>query len=443
METNREPRAQPKRRAERTKATSRARNADSAASARTAAPRGASSRDARARPGRSRRTARDPEPADTESEAELDYRKTAILNAVVSEYIDTAQPVGSAHVTGTPGVEVSSATVRTEMAALEREGYLVQPHTSAGRIPTDKGYRFFVDHLGRTGTLGPHQRQEVRKFFAHVHGEVEELLSHTSGLLADLTDYAAVVVGPRHESATIRSVQIVSLSPRLALVVVVLSDGALEKKTIDLTSDTTEDVLAGAAAHLTAYVRDTTLARAALVPDARDSAVNAVVQCGVDALGQLAGTDEAEHVFVGGSSRMASAFDAVETVRSVLSILEQQLIVVELIEDILDRGLSVAIGTEHGFEPLAACALVVAPVAVEGEVTGTVGVVGPTRMHYPRALAAVELVGQQLGAHLAGTTPLVRERPAPSTAPSPAPRRRQSPSGSSGGGRRAGGRDGD
>ena len=89
----------------------------------------------------------------------LDDRKAAILNAVVSEYIETAQPVGSTHISETPGVEVSSATVRSEMAALEREGYLVQPHTSAGRIPTDKGYRFFVDHLGRPGTLGPHERQ--------------------------------------------------------------------------------------------------------------------------------------------------------------------------------------------------------------------------------------------------------------------------------------------
>ncbi len=114
---------------------------------------------------------------------------------------------------------------------------------------------------------------------------------------------------------------------------------------------------------------------------------------------------EPDHVFVGGSSHMASAFDAVETVRSVLSILEQQLVVVGLIEDILDRGLSVAIGAEHGFEPLASCALVLAPVAIEGEVAGTIGVVGPTRMHYPRALAAVELVGEQLGEHLgAGTS---------------------------------------
>src|ERR1700676_1499127 len=172
---------------------------------------------------------------------DLDVRKAAILNAVVTEYIASAQPVGSQHVVDAPGVSVSSATVRSEMAALEREGYLVQPHTSAGRIPTDKGYRFFVDHLGRPGTLGPHERHEVRKFFAHVHGEVEDLLGRTSGLLAGLTDYAAVVVGPKHESATIRSVQLVGLSPRLALLVVVLSDGAVEKRTIDLPSDTTDD----------------------------------------------------------------------------------------------------------------------------------------------------------------------------------------------------------
>jgi heat-inducible transcriptional repressor len=244
----------------------------------------------------------------------------------------------------------------------------------------------------------------VRKFFAHVHGEVEDLLGRTSGLLAGLTDYAAVVVGPKHESATIRSVQLVGLSPRLALLVVVLSDGAVEKRTIDLPCDTSDDLLAEAATHLAACTRGGTLASAGAVPDLRDPAIDTVVRCGVEALSQLVAAGEPDHVFVGGSSRMASAFDAVETVRSVLSILEQQLVVVELIEDILDRGLSVAIGAEHGFEPLAACALVLAPVAIEGEVAGTIGVVGPTRMHYPRALAAVELVGEQLGEHLGAST---------------------------------------
>ena len=115
---------------------------------------------------------------------------------MVTEYIGTAQPVGSSHVASAPGVEVSSATVRSEMVALERDGYLVQPHTSAGRIPTDKGYRFFVDHLTEPGILGPTQRRQVSLFFDQVHGEMETMLERASGLLSELTSYAAVVVGP-------------------------------------------------------------------------------------------------------------------------------------------------------------------------------------------------------------------------------------------------------
>ncbi|HXX89142.1 MAG TPA: heat-inducible transcriptional repressor HrcA [Acidimicrobiales bacterium] len=339
----------------------------------------------------------DAEPA---ASVELDPRKAAILNAVVAEYIDTAQPVGSAHVTHSPGIEVSSATVRSEMAALEREGYLVQPHTSAGRIPTDRGYRFFVDHLANPGRLGPEQRQQVRQFFAHVHGEVEDLLSRTSGLLANLTDYASVVVAPGHDAASVLSVQLVGLAPRRALLVVVLDDGAVEKALVDLSSDADEPLLTAVAARLTTSWRGRALGSPAGDEISGDPTTDAVARRALAEFAKMAGAGESEHVFVGGSSHMAGAFDAVETVRSVLSILEQQLVVVELIEDVLDRGLSVAIGTEHGFEPLASCALVVAPVSVEGEPVGTIGVLGPTRMHYPRALAAVQVVGEQLGAHL-------------------------------------------
>lgn len=337
------------------------------------------------------------------AEDALDERKAAILNAVVVEYIDSAQPVGSAHITGTPGVEVSSATVRSEMAALERDGFLVQPHTSAGRIPTDKGYRFFVDHLGRPGTLGPDQRQQVRQFFRHVHGEVEDLLGRTSGFLADLTDYAAVVVGPTHEHSVIRSIQVVDLGSNVALLVVVLSDGAVEKRPFDIPEGVNDKMLAAAAAALSTKVHDRTLAEASRMVIRDDNITGDLSVRLADTLANLSRPDEPDRVFVGGSSRMAAAFDAVDTVRSVLSILEQQMVVVELIEHILDQGLSVSIGTEHGFEPLAACALVVAPVSIEGESAGIVGVVGPTRMNYPRALAAVRVVGEQLSERLGHT----------------------------------------
>jgi heat-inducible transcriptional repressor len=334
-------------------------------------------------------------------EGDLDPRKAAILTAVVNEYIASAQPVGSQHVAAAPGVNVSSATVRAEMVALEGEGYLAQPHTSAGRIPTDKGYRFFVDHLTRPGMLDAARRRQVRDFFDHAHGEIEDMLERTSGLLADLTDCTAMVVGPAHGPAPFRSVQLVALGPRVALAVVVLADGTVEKQQFEFSDDVADATLAAASQHLQGELRDHSLDT---IPPAvgptGDPAVDAVAGAGLQAIRSLGTAEAGDQLYVGGSSRMAAAFDAVDTVRSVLSILEQQLVVVSLLRDVLDRGLSVAIGTEHGFEPLASCAIVVVPVSVEGGASGTVGLLGPTRMNYPQALAAVQVVGEQLGARL-------------------------------------------
>jgi len=332
----------------------------------------------------------------------LNARRAAILEAVVTEYIGSAEPVGSSHVASAPGVQVSSATVRSEMVALEREGYLVQPHTSAGRIPTDKGYRFFVDHLTSPGVLGPTQRRKVTQFFDHVHGEMETVLERASGLLSELTSHAAVVVGPSHEWASIRSVQLVGLSPLHALLVVVLSDGAVEKRTIDLETEASDEELATASGLLTAHVVGTTLAGPWPAPTSGSGRVDTLVASAHRALESLGGGLEADHVFVGGPARLAEAFDAVETVRSVLAILEQQLVVVSLLRDVLDRGLSVAIGTEHGFEPLSSCAVVVSPVRVDGENRGAVGLLGPTRMDYAQALAAAHVVGERLGQRIGG-----------------------------------------
>jgi heat-inducible transcriptional repressor len=329
----------------------------------------------------------------------LDERRAAILRAVVEGYIETAQPVGSGHVARREGIGVSPATIRNDMVVLEQEGYLSQPHTSAGRIPTDKGYRFFVDSLVGPGELDASRRQQVKSFFDSTHGAIEDMLHSTSQLLSNLTDYAAVVVGPPHEQATIRSVQLVGLGGRTGLVVAVLSNGVVEKATIDLAEETGDERLAAATAHLSRCLIGGTLAGLAEVADSGDALLDEVCAAAVRALAN--GHDkEADHVYVGGVSRMAVAFDAVETVRRVLGTLEQQYVVVGLLRDVLDRGLSVAIGAEHGLEPLAECSVIVAPYMVEGERAGTIGVLGPTRMHYPQALAAVAVVSSRLGHRL-------------------------------------------
>ncbi len=326
----------------------------------------------------------------------LDERKTAILRAIVQEYIATAQPVGSGHVASLAGMQVSSATIRNEMAVLEQEGYLVQPHTSAGRIPTDKGYRFFVDHLTDRTSLDTSTTQRVGAFFDVTHGRLEELLHQTSNLLATLTHHTALVVGPPPDRATVRSVQIVPVSPRVAVVVAVLSNGSVENETIEFSGDLSEARASAATAHMQRVLGGLAIDNRAM-PSSGDALVDDLC---VTAHNALVAARLQEPVFVGGTSVVAQAFDAVDTVRAVLQVLEQQYVMVSLVRDVIDRGLSVAIGAEHGVEPLAACSVVVAPVVVDGEHLGTVGVLGPTRMNYPQALATVEVVGERLGRHL-------------------------------------------
>ncbi len=329
----------------------------------------------------------------------LDERKAAILRAVVEEYIETAQPVGSSHVVGAPGVDVSSATVRNEMTALEQEGFLRQPHTSAGRVPTEKGYRFFVDHLAQPRRLDRPAAQQVRDFFDAKHGELEQMLVDTTRLLSDLTQYAAVVVGPPHESAIVKAVQLVRLNQQMGLLVVVYADGHLDKHAIEWLHQCDDEQLAAVQRHIQQTLIDRPLAEAKALPPTGDPTVDALCASVIDRL--LADKDQlTDNVFVGGASYMARAFDAVDTVRHVLDILEQQLVVVTLIRDVLDRGLSVAIGTETGIAPLAECSLVVAPYSVDGDRAGSIGVLGPTRMNYPHALAAVALVSQRLSRRL-------------------------------------------
>lgn len=331
----------------------------------------------------------------------LDDRKAAILRAVVKEYIDTAQPVGSAHVARIGSLNVSAATVRNEMATLEREGYLAHPHISAGRIPTDKGYRFFVDDLrAEPGALGLEERAQVQEFFARAHGELERMLQDTSRLLSNLTTYAALVVAPPHEGAHVRSVQIVPLGPRVALALAVLANGSVEKATLELADDLDDHRAAAAALHLSAHLVGRPLAEPVPVPPSGDADVDALAGLARQAL-QDHHESETDQLFVGGAARMASTFQAVDTVRQILVILEQQYVLVGLLQQALgDEELTVAIGAEHGVDSLAECSIVVAPYEVDGNHAGTIGVLGPTRMNYPQAMAAVAIVSAQLGQRL-------------------------------------------
>lgn len=331
----------------------------------------------------------------------LDDRKSAILRAVVQQYIETAQPVGSNVIARRDDVSVSSATVRTEMHDLECEGYLAQPHTSAGRVPTEKGYRFFVDAIGGAGPLSPQGVAQVSDFFAAAHGELEQLLGQTSHLLSTLTDSAAVVTGTEAEAATLRSVQLVDLNASVHMVVAVTSAGSVLKYTFEGPDRSCESATpqAGGVEESQELLASAVVGRSlseigsAAVPEGARGSELAVL-----ALGALVDGLQAERdlLYVDGTARIANIFDARETVESVLAVLEKQFVVVSLLKEIVDSGMTVAIGSETGVAPLAECSVVVAPYRSDSGATGAIAVLGPTRMDYARTVSAVAAVSQRL-----------------------------------------------
>lgn len=349
----------------------------------------------------------------------LNGRRGKVLNAVVAEHITTGQPIGSGHLTGVEGLDVSSATIRSEMSSLERDGYLTHPHTSAGRIPTDRGYRYFVDTLPASALAEPKVTQ-VQQFFDGARGEIEHLLTETSRLLSNLTNYAAVVVAPGAEGASIRSIQLIALGsgPNLpddgsgvvestnALIIVVLGNGSVEKTHVFFRGAVPEAHLMAASAHLGGQVVGRTFAPgwASAILRAADERVQTLCEAAIEAIRPLVSEPDAEGVFVGGAARMAGAFDAVSTIRQVLTVLEEHYVVVNLLREAVERSQRVSIGAEHGadqaFESLLSCSVVAAPFLVDGQHMGTIGILGPTRMDYARARAAVSEVSGRLSARL-------------------------------------------
>ena len=332
----------------------------------------------------------------------LDERKSAILRAIVEQYVASAVPVGSATVTRTAELRVSAATVRNDMAALEREGFIAQPHTSAGRVPTDRGYRYYVDHLAGQALLGATERRRIAEFFTSATFAMDELLLQTSHLLARVSAHAAVVVGPQSEAVVVRGAQLVRLQPRVLLAVVILSNGAVEKQVLSLPDDASDDDVAAASTRLAELLDGKRLADLLDAPGGPNDGATDLVRAAWDVLRTRRDPGHPEPLYVGGASRLAAEQEAFTgtTVSHLIELLEQHVVLASLLRELLGPGLTVRIGSENARADLQECSIVLAPYLVDGEPVGTVGVLGPTRMDYRKAQAAVSAVSQQLGRQL-------------------------------------------
>ena len=346
-------------------------------------------------------------PVDTQ----LDDRKAAILKAIVQDYVREGEPVGSKRLVDGWGLGVSSATVRSEMAALEEGGYITQPHTSAGRIPTDKGYRYFVDALAESSPLTESQRQTLQDLLRDSH-DLEELLRRASTVLSRLTNYAALVVAPALDRSRLRHIELVQLGPTSVLSVFIADTGRVDKKMLDLDAPVSDHdvgrarhaINEAAAGLRTSQAPDVIAGIAGGAPQEVRPLLDAVA----DAVRRgMSHPSPGEQIIVGGSANMAvpGYFERLEQVKSVYETLEEQVIVLQMLQEALQLGdPAVRIGHELPLVELAACSVVAASYDAAGSSAGSVGVLGPTRMDYPRTLAVVQAVASSIEQALAGIT---------------------------------------
>ncbi|TYL51858.1 heat-inducible transcriptional repressor HrcA [Nocardioides sp. BGMRC 2183] len=325
-------------------------------------------------------------------------RRLAVLRAIVEDYVATEEPVGSKTLVERHGLNVSPATIRNDMAALEDEGYLTQPHTSAGRVPTDKGYRLFVDRLT---TVRPMSAAERRAISALLDGAVDldDVINRSVRLLAQLTRQVAVVQYPVLSRSTVRHVEIVAMTPTRLLTVLILSTGRVEQRLVELDEEIDDDGLARlrsrinlAATGETIGEAITALADLADGAGAADPTTTGVVAALVEAMSDHRSD---ERIVVGGTANLARFGDSFDTaIRPLLEALEEQVVLLKLLGEANSGGaLTVRIGAEGPFQELAATS-VVATGYGPGDGLASLGVVGPTRMDYPTTMAAVRAVAR-------------------------------------------------
>ena len=342
---------------------------------------------------------------------ELDERKQRILRAVVTDYVQTAEPVGSHGLIERHGLGVKSATVRSELAELSDLGFLLQPHTSAGRIPAVRGYRYFVNFLMAPAPLPEREGRGLESSLRGAATALETTLRHTCQLLAELTQLPAVATAPESDATTLRKIFLTAAGPNVALLVLLFSDGRTENRLLPETSLSASQslILADALQERFGDRKLRTLADAQTAHAAPPSGHPALAFVWRKVCGELrsavASVERRANVFVEGTQTALRQpeFRDVERLEQFLTVIQERAAVVELVGQALERTpatVSVRIGDELGRPELFDYAVVRSPYFVGETLSGTIGVIGPTRMDYARASAAVRFMANAVGVAL-------------------------------------------
>jgi heat-inducible transcriptional repressor len=351
--------------------------------------------------------------------SDLNHRARRILAAVVQEYLSTGDAVGSRTVTRRHGIDLSPATVRNVMADLEELGLLKQPHTSAGRVPTHEGLRFFIDSLLKVRSLGPKEREELRARYNLPPADLDEALSRTSRMLAELSQQAAIVIAPLADRQRVQHLEFVRLGEDQLLAVIVSAGGQIENKLIRSDAPVDGSFVERVNNYLAEYLGQGAtleeLRRRVLVGLGKDKGELDELAVAALRLGQAAlASEAAPNVIVSGQAHLLDATappagappggeERVQRMRALLGALEEKERIVRLLDRTLDAdGIRVWLGAETPFAEVGDLSIVATPYGPDDRPVGTIAVIGPTRMNYSKVIPLVdftaELVSGVLGA---------------------------------------------
>ncbi|MFI9273772.1 heat-inducible transcriptional repressor HrcA [Kitasatospora sp. NPDC052896] len=335
----------------------------------------------------------------------LDERKLAVLRAIVQDYVGTEEPVGSKALVERHNLGVSPATVRNDMATLEEDGYIQQPHTSAGRIPTDKGYRLFVDRLAEVKPMSAPERRAIRHFLDGAV-DLDDVVARTVRLLAQLTRQVAVVQYPSLSRSTVRHVELVLIAPTKVMLVLITNTGRVEQRVVDCPGPVRETTLADLRTRLNARAAGCRFPDVpALVEDLPASfepADRPTVTTVLSTLFESLVEQNEERIMLAGTANLTRfGHDFPLTIQPVLEALEEQVVLLRLLGETADAGMTVRIGRENDYEGLNSTSIVSVGYGSGDESVAKLGVIGPTRMDYPGTMGAVRAVARYVGQILA------------------------------------------
>ncbi len=333
---------------------------------------------------------------------ELDQRKRQILYAIIHDYIQTAEPVGSRAIARRHGLGVSPATIRNEMSDLEELGFLEQPHTSAGRIPSDRAYRLYVDALPKKASLTAREVELVKRMLASRMRSSEQIVQQLAKLLSALTNQTSIVLGPSEYQARLRQVQLVGLGRGQALLVGVTDGGFLINRMVEIPPDIDERSLQRLQLWLNQRLGGVPLEQIRSVDmralqDELSSGISLFESVMDEFIGALR-SREAERVYLGGATNILSQpeFKDVDKVRAILELLEEDALIWDVVMQGQGNKISVSIGSENQLTAMQNCSLITAEYHLGGGLVGRLGILGPTRMEYDRVLSLVQHICQTL-----------------------------------------------